>query len=205
MKHLTGRPTINNPLKNQKGFLTLDFIFATLLMFSFSALLFIFSITFSAFEIAQYVTFSSSRAYFAAHKNETRQQARGQAKFKALIRDQKAPLGVLFRNGWFEIGDVVLNDFNSDFSDDPDKDSGTFVGARALIKAKILNFKFPLLGGAKDEMSASTSSYLMREPTEEECISFTNDRFEHAQALKPGFDQTYINVDQYVPIMDDGC
>jgi hypothetical protein len=195
-----------NRLNNQGGFLTLDFIFAVLLMFSFSALLFIFSITFSAFEVAQYAIFSSSRAYFAAHKNEDKQQARGKNKFQTLIRDRTAPLGIMFRNGWFEISDVVLKDFNSDFDDSPGVDSGTFVGARATIKAKILNFKFPLLGGATGDMTASPSSYLMREPTEEECVKFTNERLTRAQDLKPGgFDQSFIDPDQYVAIMDDGC
>jgi hypothetical protein len=194
------------PLKNNKGFLTLDFIFATILMFSFSALLFMFSITFSAFEVAQYAVFASSRAYFAAAKNEEDQHTAGKEKFEKLIREPSSSLGNVFRNGWFEISDVNIDDFNGDFADDPNSDSATFIGARATVVAKILQVKFPLIGGGAENLSATPASYLMREPTEEECQNFTIERMEKMQQLRPGqFDNPNISAASYAVMMDDGC
>lgn len=201
MKSLKSAPKF---LKNNRGMLTLDFIFASLLMFAFCAILFAFSITFTAVNIAQYSTFASARAYFAAHKNEDEQQKQGQNKFQQLIRNADAPLGNYFKNGWFELGDIKLSDFSSEYSEQPD--SETFVGARVSFIAKILNMKIPLLGStADDDLSANISSYLMREPTEEECKDFVDQRFNKIQTLKSGFSNGFVQPTQYLSMMDDGC
>lgn len=202
MKTRSVRPAI---LKNQKGFLTLDFIFATLLMFSFSAILFMFTITFSAMEIAQYAVFASARTYFAANKDEEAQEEAAKAKFTQLIRDPKSPLGTLFKNGWFTIDDVTVDDFNEDFSNDPDNDSATFIGARTTVRAKILQMKFPVFGGNSEELSASPAAYLMREPTEKECTDFSTARFGAIKLLKSGFAQSFVDDTKYAALMDDGC
>lgn len=200
------RSLAKNILKNQRGLLTLDFIFATIMMFAFSAVLFAFSITFTSIEIAQYATFASARAYFAAHKNEDEQQRLGREKFDALVKDRQAILGTFYRNNWFELGDVEIRDFSDEFNQAAGQDSDTFVGARTTLVAKILQLKFPLLGSTtEDDLSTQVSSYLMREPTEEECQDFTAQRFERIQALKTGFSTAYIQNQAYVPIMDDGC
>lgn len=186
--------------------LTLDFIFASLLMFAFAAILFAFTITFAAVNIAQYATFASARAYFAAHKNEDEQQKLGKDKFQKLIKAADSPLGSFFRNGWFELGEVKIKDYSEEFGEDPGLDNETFVGARVTFIAKILNMKFPLLGPTtSDELSASISSYLMREPTEEECKSFVDQRFVKIQTLKNGFAQGYVQPNLYLSMMDDGC
>lgn len=195
-----------NILKNQKGMLTLDFIFATIMMFAFSAILFGFAITFTAVEIAQYATYASARAYFAAHKNEDEQQRLGKEKFDKLVKDRQSVLGTFFRNDWFELGDVDIRDYSGEFSQNASADSDTFVGARTTLVAKILKLQFPLLGGTTDDdLGTNISSYLMREPTEEECEDFTQQRFEQIQNLKSGFGASYIQNSAYAPTMDDGC
>jgi hypothetical protein len=196
----------NNILKNQKGFLTLDFIFATIMMFAFSAVLFAFSITFTSVEIAQYATFASARAHFAAHKNEIEQKRLGKEKFEKLIRDKQSPLGHLFRNGWFTLSDVQISDFSGDFAQEAGQDSDTFVGARTTLIAKILQLRFPMLGSTTEEdLSTDVSSYLMREPTEEECSDFTAQRFDQIQNLKSGFGASFVQKQAYAFMMDDGC
>jgi hypothetical protein len=202
MKTSAQRPTI---IRNQKGILTLDFIFAILMMFAFSAILFGFTITFSAVEIAQYITFASARAHFAANKNTDEQEKLGKDKFDELARNRNSILGTFFRNGWFELGDVKIADFNGEYGVDESKDSDTFIGARATFTAKILNMRFPLLGKTTDDdLTANISSFLGREPTEEECMQFMNERFERIQALKSGFTQ-FADPSLYVKIADDGC
>lgn len=196
-----------SPLKNQKGILTLDFLFAMIMMFTFTAILFAFSITFSAIEIAQYVTFAASRAYLAANKTSNEQEAAGKKKFNDLVVADKAPLGTFFKNGWFTLSPVELKNFNADYNKDEDSDSDTFVGARTTFVAKILMMRFPLLGSTTEEdLSAQINSYLMREPTEEECALFVKERLNRIRLLDSRFNSaSYIDDSQYVPIMDDGC
>lgn len=202
MKHTSAQKI----LKNQKGLLTLDFLFAIIMMFAFTAILFAFSITFTAVEIAQYATFAASRAYFAAHKTSDEQEAAGKKKFNDLVVGERAPLGAFFKNGWFTLSPVELKDFNSDYSADDDKDSDTFIGARTTMVAKILQMRFPLLGSTtEDDLSANISSYLMREPTEEECQDFVNDRYQRIITLDNRFGSAALSTDAYVSMMDDGC
>jgi hypothetical protein len=205
MTKIQGRASLL--LKSQKGILTLDFIFAMIMMVCFSAILFAFTITFSAVEIAQYATFAAARAHFAAAKNSDEQETAGKTKFTELVKGPKAPLGMFYRNGWFTLSDVEIKDFNSEYSTDPNKDSDTFIGARTTIVANILKMKFPLLGETTDEdLSATINAYLMREPTEEECVTFTKQRFKGIQSLRPGaFDQGFVNAGSYAFMMDDGC
>lgn len=186
--------------------LTLDFIFASIMMFTFSAILFRFAITFVVVEITQYATFASARSFFAAHKNEDEQRRVGKAKFDQLLRDRNSVLGNFFRNDWFEIGDVELKDFSAEFSQTAGEDSDTFVGARANLVAKVLSMNIPLLGSTiDDDLGTQVSSYLMREPTEKECEDFTKDRFKQIQTLKDGFALGFVRDDAYLPSMDDGC
>lgn len=195
-----------NILKNERGILTLDFIFAILLMFAFSAILFGFTLTFSAVEIAQYATFAAARANFAANKNTDEQKKLGEAKFNELVKNKQNILGTFFNNGWFTLSDVKIADFNEEFSPDPNKDSDTFIGARTTFTAKILSMRIPLLGSTTDDdLSANVASYLMREPNEEECQQFVEERFVRIQALKSGFSNGFVTPDSYNQQMDDGC
>lgn len=197
---------IHNPIKNNKGILTLDFIFAMIIMFAFTAVLFAFSITFTAVEIAQYATFAASRAYFAAHKNSDDQEKLGRDKFNELVNGEKAPLGTFFRNGWFTLSPVELRNFNDDYGVDADSDQDNFVGARTTIVAKILQMRFPLLGSTTEEdLSANINSFLMREPTEEECVEFVQSRFNGILDLDSRFRSGFVQESAYAMIMDDGC
>jgi hypothetical protein len=199
-------------LKNERGILTLDFIFAMIMMFTFTAILFAFSITFTAVEIAQYATFAASRAYFAAHKDQETQTDVATRKFASLVSAEKAPLSTLFKNGWFELKGVTLDDFNSEYSSDPEGDTDTFVGARTVFTAKILKMRFPLLGETTDEdLSAEINSFLMREPTFTECEAFTAARLRNIKNIpqtgNPNgrFNNAYVLDGSYIPMMDDGC
>ncbi|MCB9073707.1 MAG: hypothetical protein H6623_08795 [Bdellovibrionaceae bacterium] len=194
-------------LGNERGILTLDFIFAMLMMFCFSAIIFAFTITFSAVEIAQYATYASARAFFAARKTSDEQEKAGKDKFTALVLNPKAQLGTFFRNGWFTLTPVQIKDFSDEYSNDANNDSDTFVGARTTLVAKLLKMKFPLLGTTTDEdLSARINSYLSREPTEEECQTFTEQRMQAIQQLQPGaYDNGLVLPGSYIVMMDDGC
>lgn len=187
-------------LNNEKGILTIDFIFASLLVFAFSAILFSFAFTFSVAEVVQYVTFAAARNYNQAHLNEARQRERGEQKFNQLVSDPS--IAALVSAGWFRIGDLELGDFNDEYPADNGMDSANFVGARVTFSAPILYKRLPIVGATGNDpegFTANINSYVAREPTFEECRAFMQQRIQALSGL--GY-----TLQQNVPIlMDNGC
>lgn len=190
------------PLRNEKGILTVDFIFASMLVFSLSAVIFSFGMTLSVVEVVQYMSFAAARNYSLAHLNEAKQKERGEFHFENLAFDP------IFQSmvevGWFQIGNVDIRDFNAEFNPDSSYESDNFVGARIPFSAPILYKRIPMIGStASDEnaFQANVQSFLAREPTFEECRTFISQRAQQMQSL--GFSQ--VQVDQVVVMMDNGC
>lgn len=193
--------TNKNLLTNNKGLLTLDFVFASVIVFSFVTILFSFAMTFSVVEVIQYISFSSARNYSLAHRDQSQQRNRGQQKFDELSRHPV--LSPLLSNGWFEVLPAQINDFNNEYSPDPAMDSDIFVGVRIPFSAPILYKRIPILGTTGSDPDAFTSniqSFLAREPTFNECQTFIQQRAQQMQALQYNFDTNSVNV-----MMDNGC
>src|SRR5262245_8889364 len=89
--------------KSQRGSITLDFVFALVLISGFSAVLFSLSISLVVVEITQFMTFAAARTYMAGHTSVEEQERLGLQKWDELKRDSE--LGVFFANGWFEFVD----------------------------------------------------------------------------------------------------
>lgn len=189
-----------NLLKDQRGFLTLDFIFAAVLVFIFSAILFSFAITLSVVEVVQYISYATARNYSLAHTNEAEQRARGLEKFQQLSTDPR--LRPLFEAGWFSIRDVQIRDFNSEYPNRSNDDANNFYGARIPFSAPILYKRVPLLGTTASDpegFQANISSFLSREPTHQECRDFTTQRMQGLENLG------YSGGQGAAIMMDNGC
>ena len=50
-------------IRNQRGFITIDFLFSLVLVLGFSALLFIMTFTLLVAEVTQYITYAAARNY----------------------------------------------------------------------------------------------------------------------------------------------
>jgi hypothetical protein len=191
-------------LNNQRGSLTLDFMFASVLVFSFIALLFAICLTLSTAFITQYIAFASARSYMAAHMTEEAQQTQGLTKFAQLSQGQA--LGSLLSNQWFEIVDINVGDYNETLADEESlsRNSNTFVGAIAIFRSKILEFQVPFFGSTfteEDGFSARISAFLAREPSHQEGEMFSAERFERIQGLGG-----YAGDPRaYAVICDNGC
>ena len=189
-------------LQNEKGILTLDFLFASMVVFGFSAILFSFALTLSVAEVVQYVSYSAARNYSLAHLNEDRQRERAEMQYNKLAGDPR--IRPLFENGWFEIFPAQISDFNDEYNPPSAQDSDTFVGVRIPMSAPILHKRIPMLGTTSsnpDGFRANIQSFLAREPTFEECESFMNQRAQRLQNLSGlSFDITTTAV-----MMDNGC
>ncbi len=192
---------------DESGILTLDFIFSTVIVFAFTAILFAVSLTLTVSYIVQYMTFASARVFFAGHVNQDQQIQLGQEKFQQL-RDNQV-FAPLFSGGWYELGEPQVGNHNDLYpqSDAPSEDSSTFWGTRVAFNAKILEMRIPYLGVTtteEDSFSANLGSYLAREPTREECLSdFTEIRLNNIRNLNGAYNQGAVG--EYAVFIDNGC
>ncbi len=193
---------MKKPNLGQAGFITLDFVIAFVLVFTFTVLLFAITLTFSAVEIAQYMTFAAARSYYAANISEAEQLNQGQAKFAELQNANY--IKPLFHGGWYSLTNFTIQNFNSEFP--AQNDTKIFIGARVLFSADVLNFQVPFFGStnSKETFSANISSYLTREPSSDECTQFNTQR---VQKIKQVYSNGPIGDlgSGYYLITDNGC
>lgn len=199
-------------LKDERGIITFDFIFAFVMVWGFTSILFALTLTLSVVEISQYVSFSTARTFHAAHWSPELQNEIGEEKYSQLINNPV--LSPLFNNGWFTISqNAGLGDWNELYpqSQDPrdnEGDSDNFIGSRLTLNAKILEIQIPLIGLTYDDSDAFTAnvaSYLNREPTSEECLEFGSEdnRFRALKRLDATYNRS--EVKNYVHFADNGC
>lgn len=190
-------------LSSEEGFISLDFIFSTILFGAFVSIFVGFAILFSVVEVVQYATFSSARSFSLSHRDNQAQRQLGEEKFVQITSSNT--LRSVLQNGWFEVDAVQLGDFNPEMATDKDRssDAETFVGARVNFSAPILFKRYPLMGQTgedRDSFFARVQSFTGREPTQEECRQFGNQRI---QAIQSRYSVTDPNA--YHNLTDNGC
>ncbi len=199
-------------IKNEKGILTLDYLFALTLVMGFSTILFALSMTFVVAEITQYMTFSSTRAYIAAGRSPKSQQEAGKKKYDELWSN---PVFMpLFRNGWFDIPiSATPGNYESFYPPQSNAELNYFTGVQVTLNAKILDINIPFYGSTADETSGgekkgfttAVGSYLIREPSAEECReNFTRNRWKNLKKI-PGTPYGAYGTQDEAPVADNGC
>jgi hypothetical protein len=189
--------------RDERGFITFDFIFALMLALGFTVALFALTVSLSTVEVAQYITFAVSRAYVGAHESDKEQEQLAQAKYNELLA--YPVFKAAFNGGWFKIGPVRLGDFSKEY---PEKstDNAIFVGARLPMDARLLRMSIPFMGRTNDKTGtgkATLNSYLMREVSNTECReNFNRARWEHLKNMS-----VYKGVAnaQAKLVTDNGC
>jgi hypothetical protein len=183
---------------NQSGALTLDFIFALVLVLSMTLLLGVFSFTLSVVESVQYLTFSSSRAYFAGQLSKNDQTQAAQKKFKELAAT--GSYKKLLKKDWFNVTIDDVGDSSKVYGATDDRD--IFEGVRTKIVVGLLDLKIPFFGSTTPETPFVTylTSFLGRESTTEECMDVIEKRYEAIKNLGYSSPQN-----DYVPYDDNGC
>lgn len=204
-------------LRNTGGFLSADFLFSIVIACGLCAVFFCLTFTLSMVEVGQYIAFSVSRAHAAAHKTQDDQERMAKIKFSSLEKNRV--LRPLFSNGWFEIGNLEIRgggESRKNFADRyPGPDSATLgvpqVGIRLSFEAKVLDIKFPLLGGTDPSgtgFKAFLTGLMIREPSAKECRDqIKNDRYRAIMDLDKRFVRIagHSSEQDYVPMEDNGC
>jgi hypothetical protein len=197
-------------IRNERGILTLDFIFAMMLGMSFTMVFFALTLTLSLVEVTQYISFSVARAALGAQETRTLQVALGNRKYDEL---RNRPIfKAIFGRGWFRLPaqpnyGSPTDGFNTEYNVDPNQDNATFYGARIRIEARILDITIPMLGSSKTDPEtgfANVQTFLGREVTTQECReNFNRARWNAIQALH----SSYAGARNPTPflITDNGC
>jgi hypothetical protein len=197
-----------NSISNQRGLITLDFVFALVLVFAFTAVLFTISLTLSVVEITQYITFASARNYFAGHNTKDAQEKLAKAKFQQL--SNSSALKPLFNNGWFELKNFEVGPGTTYQNLEANPERFTFFGTAVYLRAPVLNFRVPFFGRtAADEDSAfeaQITSWLAREPATDECREFNESRMRLIKQIGGNaYNAPQISENAYAVMTDNGC
>lgn len=203
-------------MNNQRGLITVDFLFAIVLILGFASLLFVLSFTLTVASVTQYITFAAARNYVTAHLDQDTQEKRAVAKYKELIGN--SVFKPLFANGWFQVdAEPNVGDQTKIIPGYVAATGGVnqFWGVGTRFVAKVLDFKIPFFGSTAPDSDGSGSgfktymgSYLGREPSADECIQFTAARWTAIRKLTVSNGAAYSvgTSDQgYFPMTDDGC
>lgn len=203
------------PLRNSRGIISTEFIFALTLSVGLCIVLFALNFTLSMAEVAQYIAFSAARAHAAGHIGIDNQEDAARTKFNALINHPD--LKALFNNpdgGWFALTELDVRSGGAsgkDFSEFyPNEEERPQVGVRFNFNPKILNLKIAFLGSTSKEeegFSAKLTGLLIREPTFEECWNLQiKTRYDAILDLDPRFKILGNGgKNQYQPMEDNGC
>lgn len=193
----------------QAGSVTIDFIFGIVMVAGVSSILLAFCFTMAVVEVSQYISFASSRAYFSAHLDQETQVNRAQAKFDNILANRS--LRKILRGDWFTLSYLGTGDFRGVYQPHSfEHDNDTFFGNRLELNAKVLEiiplFKNLLGATESNDYKANIGSYLGREPTFSECMTFVKQRWTNFNAKYPLLNTNIQGGDEaYVPIADNGC
>lgn len=204
-------------IRNEKGIITIDFIFAFVLVMGFGALMFSLALTLTLVEVTQYITFASSRAFYASHVAPENQERLALMKYEELTLHPAVK--TLFSNGWFsiqhppDVGNLSLK-FPEYRPSDPE-DPNLFWGVGTRFIARMLDFHLPFYGsttsegdGSGDGFNTYIASYLGREVTARECIAVITQRWKAIRALSVTNGVPYgagTSEEGFVPTIDNGC
>ena len=160
-------------------------------------------------ELSQYISFASSRAYFAGDLTKAEQMAHADRKFDRLLATEPAKT-LLGAAGWFQLkkaganGSPVGNFSDSDFSPQDTLGREIFEGAKLEFRADILDMSFPFVGGATEgPFTSNLYSFIGREPSTMECI---NNFYQQKTKLLENLGYVYggnTNLQGVYP--DNGC
>lgn len=200
-------------LASERGFLTIDFLFAIMATLGCMMLLLRVTMALVSVQISQYIVYAAARAHSAADISEADQKDAGEEKYASLLKDAGLMVGFLIPGQTIQ-KDGVIGEFNSIYSP-PSGEDGTaelgipFVGARSEIKLPRLGISVPIFGKTADsdlEFKTYVNAMLFREPSQTECREFYKvQRYDAILKLDNRFSKASSYIKDYVPMEDSGC
>lgn len=192
-------------LESNQGLISIDFLFGFLLSFAFLMVFFALAYSLTIVEVVQYIAFASSRTYMSADVSAAAQKTNAQAKATNLLG---AKFGGYVSQNWFHVGSGT--DPIKVQAVDPSGGTEFFIGVQIPLTIHLLDFRIPFFGSTKATNSGEgfqtvISSYLIREPTEQECLSFNANRATLLININPLYGTLPNFLGAYARITDNGC
>ena len=205
-------------LRNTSGMISADFIFSLTLCAGLCIVFFSLTFTLSISEVAQYIAFSIARAHAAGHVDPDKQKQMGMDKYIEILNYPafKNFISSGAGSSWFVLEKPIIKsgkdgaDFSSEYPINVPLYSPPFSGVKILFKPTVLNKKIPFLGSTSENpdegFSAYLTSFIFREPSQEECFSQVKERNTSILGLSNRYSELgSATVDKYIPLEDNGC
>lgn len=212
--------------KNSAGFMTAEFLFAFTMVIGSGILIFGLTFALTTIEVAQYIVWSSARAYAAGNKVPSSSTTLGAEKYKNLTAAFPLLTGEGSASPWFKMdSEPVIGDLTNVMRTKDgaiDKDNAATPGAEArhpwigvesnidLILLKGL--QVPFLGKVTErpeDFKFPIRAILFRHPSFDECQKFFDQKF--TEGIKkipsePRWKDLSNTADAaYRPMEDNGC
>ena len=177
--------------KSNQGIITIPFLLVLVIILFFTLAFLMLAMTLSHVTVTQYMTYSSARKLSLAGKNRVAQLDSAVSHYTKL-RGQFFKLSAYMGNtgDWFYI-QPTLEPNEQQYSIQGDyPESNTyrkrFYGVNTRFQALLLNLKIPfLIESDSDQINEPVriSSFLGREPSQEECIEFHKQKTQEIEKL----------------------
>lgn len=218
------KKTFQQRKKSQSGFIIADFLFSFVMVLSIGIIMFALTFALATVEVSQYIVWSAARAFSAANVNESKAQQDATAKFNSLSAQFPKLTGVgADGSPWFVLDNFKAGNFENDTTfqakvtntadrsnvDTAGEKRQPWTGARADIYLKLFaNMSVPFLGkisnNAESTFKFQVYSFIIRNPSYDECVIFYKDRFQKGIQAIDGFAGLGTEINDYV-VEDNGC
>ncbi len=198
-------------IRSNRGLISIDFLFGFLMSFAFLMIFFALAYSLTIVEVVQYIAFASSRAYMGADINQSTQANNAKSKAASLIEGKFASF---LGKSWFTLGTGrdYIKIRSTDMSLNSQGGPEFFIGVEIPLTIHLLDFRIPFFGRTKatnagQGFQTQVSSYLIREPTEKECLDFNSNRANLLinNTVSTGFGSISSFLGSYIRITDNGC
>ncbi len=195
---------------NQQGFVAAEFLFSFVLVICCGIIVFALTFSLMTIEVAQYITWSSARAYSSGNSSKEASEAAAVKKFENLSK--YFPLLTQGSSNWFELKKYKLGDLDAKtFTADAvnalgDESRHPWAGSSSTLELKLFKgLKIPFLGKIainEDSFKMNLNAFLLRNPSVDECLKFQAEKYKVIRTEFSGFTD---DQSRYFPHEDNGC
>lgn len=199
-------------MKNQKGFVTSEFLISITIAFGLTMVTFGLTLTLSTAEVVQYIVYSAARAHSASSFDQGTQQEAARQKYRKLV--QSPGLSSLLNGQWFEVGKPESLEIRSGNGDNFERDYGAdgrrkyMQGVRTTFTANLLEMNLPMIGRVAEAdgngFTTRLNAMLMREVSHSECNQYMKDRADYLWTFGGGRFNRF-KKQSATPWEDNGC
>jgi hypothetical protein len=197
---------------NQRGSLTLGFIYAVVLVLGIGTMIATLAVTLTLTEALQYVAFAGSRAYFASDITRDQQELAAEKKVTHLLSTLPF-LSNALRNGWIKVTRRAARNYD-DYRESigASADRSMFVGYQLQFEVPMLKMRLPIASSVVEppgggSFRSTVSSFLMREPTMVECQKYSTTVYDALLRLNTDYQKATRSpgVRGFTAVNDNGC